>query len=142
MTKGPLTFGGLPGDDKQPTKGKAVEITDEEMEMTIPKPVGYHILIAMPDVEETFGDSGLVKAQKTMNTESLLSMVGVVIDMGNEAYGDKTRFPSGPWCKVGDFVMFRSNSGTRFKVAGKEFRLMNDDSIEAVVENPTAIKSV
>ena len=69
-------------------------------------------------------------------------MVGLVVDMGTEAYGDEARFPNGPWCKQGDYVMFRSNSGTRFKVGGKEFRLMNDDSIEAVVADPSAISTV
>ena len=114
---------------------------EEVTEVAIPRPVGYHLLIAMPEVEEAF-ESGIIKAAKTVHHESLLSMVGAVIDMGTEAYSDTTRFPNGPWCKVGDYVMFRSNSGTRFKIGGKEFRLMNDDSIEAVVEDPKAIKTV
>lgn len=110
-------------------------------EEVIPKPVGYHLLIAMPEVKETY-ESGIVKSAKTMHQEHLLSMVGVVIDMGTEAYTDTSRFPNGPWCKVGDYVMFRSNSGTRFKVGDKEMRLMNDDSIEAVVSDPTSIATV
>ena len=68
-----------------------------------------------------------------------MSIMGAVIDMGESAYSDEERFPSGPWCKVGDYVMFRMNTGTRFKVNGKEFRLMNDDSIEAVVPDPRGI---
>jgi co-chaperonin GroES (HSP10) len=122
--------------------GKKEEPTEAQLENQIPRPVGYHLLIAMPEVEETFGDSGLVKANKTMHHESIMSMVGAVLDMGNQAYKDESRFPHGPWCEVGDFVMFRANSGTRFKVGGKEFRLMNDDSIEAVVADPTAIKNI
>lgn len=116
--------------------------TDEELELLIPVPVGYHLLIAMPKVEETFGDSGIVKASQTMNTEHLLSMVGLVLDMGKECYMDEKRFPNGPWCEKGNYVMFRSNSGTRFTVAGQEYRLLNDDSIEAVVADPSAIKHV
>lgn len=111
----------------------------EEM---IPKPVGYHLLIAMPEVKETFGDSGLIKSSKTIHHESIMSMVGLVVDMGGQAYQDKDRFPTGPWCQVGDYVMFRANSGTRFKIGSKEFRIMNDDSIEAVVEDPNQIKSI
>ena len=115
-----------------------VVVTDEEMEQQIPKPVGYRVLIALPTIEETY-DSGIVKADRTLNEERILSTMGIVLDMGGEAYSDKERFPIGPWCKVGDFVMFRPNSGTRFKVNGQELRLLNDDSIEAVVPDPKGI---
>lgn len=113
-------------------------LTDEEFEAQLPKPVGYRLLIVLPKVEETY-DSGLVKADQTRNAEQILSMMGAVIDMGEQAYADKDRFPTGPWCKVGDFVMFRPNSGTRFKVNGQEYRLLNDDSIEAVVPDPRGV---
>lgn len=105
----------------------------------IPKPVGYHLLVMMPEVEETYGGSGLIKAAKTVNEETVLNMVGVVVAMGDQAYSDKERFPTGAWCEVGDFVVFRSNSGTRFKVEGQEYRILNDDSIEATVSDPRAI---
>lgn len=113
-------------------------ITDEEFEAQLPKPVGYRLLIVLPKVEETY-DSGLVKADQTKHAEQVLSMMGAVIDMGDQAYSDKDRFPTGPWCNVGDFVMFRPNSGTRFKVNGNEYRLLNDDSIEAVVPDPRGV---
>jgi co-chaperonin GroES (HSP10) len=115
-----------------------VVVTDDEMEQQIPKPVGYRVLIALPTIEETY-DSGIVKADRTLNEERILSTMGIVLDMGGEAYSDKERFPNGPWCKIGDFVMFRPNSGTRFKVNGQELRLLNDDSIEAVVPDPKGI---
>ena len=115
-----------------------VVVTDEEMEQQIPKPVGYRVLIALPTIEETY-DSGIVKADRTLNEERILSTMGIVLDMGAEAYSDKERFPTGPWCKIGDFVMFRPNSGTRFRVNGQELRLLNDDSIEAVVPDPKGI---
>lgn len=112
------------------------------IEAALPQPVGYHILVAMPEVEETFGESGLLKANKTIHEEGILSMVALVLDMGDQAYSDKSRFPTGAWCKEGDYVMFRPHTGTRFKVAGKEFRLINDDSIEAVVPNPNLISRI
>lgn len=115
------------------------EQEQKELEEAIPKPTGYHVLIALPNVEETFGDSGLVKASSTVREEYILSTVGVVLDMGDQAYNDKDRFPTGPWCKVGDYVMFRANTGTRFKLGKQEYRLMNDDSIQAVVPNPRMI---
>lgn len=115
-----------------------VAVTDEEMEQQIPKPVGYRVLIALPTIEDKY-ESGIVKAERTVNEERILSTMGIVLDMGAEAYTDKERFPNGPWCKVGDFVMFRPNSGTRFKVNGQELRLLNDDSIEAVVPDPKGV---
>ena len=117
---------------------EVVELTDEEMEAQLPKPVGYRLLIALPQVEETF-DSGIIKADRTVYEEKILTVVGLVLDMGNEAYSDKDRFPNGPWCKVGDYVMFRANTGTRFLFNGVEYRLMNDDSIEAVVTDPRGV---
>lgn len=117
---------------------QAVALADDELEQQLPKPIGYKILIALPKVEQTY-ESGLVKAEKTMYYEQVLSVVGAVLDMGEQAYKDPDRYPTGPWCKVGDFVMFRSNSGTRFKVDGVEYRLINDDSIEAIVDDPRGI---
>ena len=120
------------------TEQTEVQLTEEEVEPQLPKPVGYMVLVALPKVEEAY-ESGIIKADRTKHEEYILSTMGAVIDMGAEAYGDKERFPNGPWCKVGDFVMFRPNTGTRFKVNGAEYRLMNDDSIQAVVADPRGI---
>tara|TARA_R100001086_G_scaffold196444_1_gene113190 strand:- start:182 stop:565 length:384 start_codon:yes stop_codon:yes gene_type:complete len=117
-------------------------LIDDDLELELPIPVGYRLLIAMPDVEETFGDSGIIKSSKEIHLDTVMSTIGLVLDVGEEAYSDKDRFPSGPWCKQGDYVMFRMNTGTRFKVRGKEYRLMNDDSIEAVVADPRGITRV
>ena len=117
-------------------------VSTVQLEDMIPQPTGYHVLVAMPQVEETYGDSGLVKSAKTMQHDNILSMVGLCVDMGDQAYADEEKFPTGPWCKQGDYVMFRTNSGTRFMVAGQEYRLMNDDSIEAVVQDPSGITRV
>ena len=110
-----------------------------DLEALIPTPVGYRVLIALPNVEETYGESKLVKAEKTKHEEYILSTIGLVLDMGEQAYADTDRFSTGPWCKPGDYVMFRANTGTRFKIGSQEYRLMNDDSIEAVVPEPRAI---
>ena len=115
-----------------------VQISDEELEAQLPKPVGYRLLIALPKVEETY-ESGIIKADKTVFEEKILTVVGLVLDIGDQAYKDETRFPGGPWCKVGDYVLFRANTGTRFKVNGVEYRIMNDDSIEAVVADPRGV---
>ena len=119
---------------------KAVELTEEEFEAQLPKPVGYRVLVALPSVEETFDGSDLIKATTTKHHEYIMSIIGLVIDVGDQCYADKERFPTGPWCKTGDYVMFRANTGTRFTVDGLEYRLMNDDSIEAVVDDPRGIQ--
>jgi co-chaperonin GroES (HSP10) len=113
-------------------------VTDEELEAQLPVPVGYKLLIALPTIEDTY-DSGLVKAENTKHVEQVLSMIGLVLDMGPQAYSDPERYPNGPWCEVGDYVLFRTNTGTRFRFNGTEYRLMNDDSIEAVVSDPQGI---
>lgn len=114
-------------------------VTDDELEAQLPKPVGYKLLIALPQIEETLGEMGIIKAQKTIHEEMLMTVTGLVLDMGEQAYADKDRYPNGPWCKVGDYVVFRANSGTRVKVNGVEYRLMNDDSIDAVITDPRGV---
>ena len=118
---------------------EAEAITEDRLEDMLPLPVGYRVLIALPQVKETFEDTDLVKSSTTMHEEHVMSIIGLVVDIGGQAYVDKDRFPTGAWCKQGDYVMFRANSGTRFRIGGTEYRLMNDDSIEAVVPEPTSI---
>ena len=112
--------------------------TAEEKATQLPEPVGYHILVALPEAEEKY-DSGLIKADETRRFEEVLATVFFVVKVGPDAYKDKDKFPSGPWCKQGDFVLARPNSGTRLKIHGREFRLLNDDTIEAVVDDPRGI---
>ena len=119
---------------------EVIKLTDEELEVQLPRPVGYRVLIALPDVEETFENTKVLKTTTEMRNEHVMSIIGLVVDMGDQAYQDTDRFGDTPWCKVGDYVMFRANSGTRFKVDGKEYRLMNDDSIEAVVTDPRGVQ--
>jgi len=126
-------------EQKRKLKIEEQEAKEVVLEEQIPKPVGYRILIALPNIEETFGGSGLLKSEKTMRDEYILSMIGLVLDMGDQAYSDTDRFPNGPWCQRGDYIMFRANSGTRFKVGKQEYRLLNDDSVEAVVDDPSKV---
>ena len=107
----------------------------------LPDPKGYKILINLPE-PETASEGGILKAQETIEAEEVGSIIGFVIKLGPDAYSDKSRFPSGAYCKEGDFIMMRSYSGTRFKVANKEFRLINDDSVEAVIEDPRGLMKV
>lgn len=112
--------------------------TAEEKARQVPDPSTYHILCVLPEIDEQY-ESGLVKAGQTMHYEEVLSPVLFVVKVGPDAYKDTTRFPSGPSCKVGDFILVRPNTGTRIKIHGKEFRIINDDSVEAVVQDPRGI---
>jgi len=126
-------------EQKRKLKIEEQQAQEVVLEEQIPKPVGYRILIALPNIEETYGESGLLKSEKTMRDEYILSMIGLVLDMGEQAYSDTDRFPTGPWCERGNYVMFRANSGTRFRVGKQEYRLINDDSVEAVVDDPSKV---
>jgi co-chaperonin GroES (HSP10) len=115
--------------------------TDEEKAKQLPEPVGYRILCALPDAEKTY-ESGIIKADTTLHFEEVLSTVFFVVKMGPDCYKDPARFPNGPWCKVGDFILARPNTGTRLKIHGREFRIINDDSVEGIVQDPRGITRV
>lgn len=111
----------------------------EEKARQLPKPSGYHILCAVPEVEEEY-DSGIIKADETVRFEELLTTVLFVVELGPDCYLDKGKFPTGPWCKKGDLILVRPNTGSRLVIHGKDFRLINDDSVEGVVQDPRGIR--
>lgn len=125
--------------------GKAVDLTslinksDEEKATQLPKPSGYRILCAIPEMEKEY-ESGIIKADETVRIEETLTTVLFVVDLGPDCYADKTRFPNGPWCQKGDFILTKPYAGSRLVIHGREFRIINDDSIEAVVADPRGIK--
>ena len=116
-----------------------MDTSAEEKAKQLPKPQGYRILCAIPDVDKEF-DSGILKADETVRYDELLTTVLFVVELGPDCYQDKARFPNGPWCKKGDFVLVRPNAGTRLVIHDREFRIINDDSVEAVVDDPRGIK--
>lgn len=109
-----------------------------ELKELLPKPAGYRLLIAMPGAQEKVGN--IYMPDDLRDREKTASIYGNVIAVGPDAYKDQTKFPNGPWCQEGDWVIFRSYSGTRFKVKGQEFRLINDDTVEGVAEDPRNIE--
>ena len=113
----------------------------EEKAKQVPDPVTYHLLCVLPEANEEY-EGGLLKASQTMHFEELLSPVLFVAKIGPDAFKDEKRFPSGPSCKVGDFVIVRPNSGTRMKIHGTEWRLLNDDAVEAVIEDPRGVQRI
>lgn len=117
----------------------ADRVVDQEVLDKLPKPTGYKLLVAMPSVEDKT-EGGVFIPDDLKALEQTASIVGLVVRMGPEAYADKGKFPGGPWCKEEDYVIFRSYSGTRFKIGKQEFRIINDDTVEATVDDPRAYK--
>jgi co-chaperonin GroES (HSP10) len=112
--------------------------TDEKKAKQLPDPSGYRILCAIPEIDDKY-DSGIIKSDITLQHEELLTTVLFVVKMGPDCYKDPSRFASGPWCKEGDFILVRPHAGTRLKIHGREFRIINDDSVEGVVQDPRGI---
>ena len=119
---------------------------NEEVLNMLPEPKGYRLLIAIPKKDETFKDTKILIAESERKKEEIASIVGLVVKVGPEAYQDPDKFPTGPWCKEGDFIIMRSYSGTRFKVetpqGDQEFRIINDDTVEAVVADPRVVTRI
>lgn len=126
-----------------PTTEEVEALTPEVKAKQLPEPKGYHILCMVPKADEKFSADGkIVKAESVQKVDEITTQVLFVVKLGDLAYKDQSRFPTGPWCKEGDFVITRAYAGTRFKVHGVEMRLLNDDSIEATVEDPRGINRV
>ena len=118
---------------------KILNTQPEDKAKQLPRPSGYRILCAIPDVEKEF-ESGLIKADETIMLEETLTTVLFVVAMGPDCYKDTARFPTGPYCKEGDFILIRPNAGSRLVIHGKEFRVINDDSVEGVVDDPRGVR--
>ena len=130
-----LLIGTNPDD---PNEATVLPDTDERKAKQLPDPSGYRILCGIPNIEEQY-ESGILKSDLTLQHEELLTTVLFVVKMGPDCYKDAARFPSGPWCREGDFILVRPHAGTRLKIHGREFRIINDDSVEGVVEDPRGI---
>lgn len=127
-------------DAKEEAEIKAIvgDATEVEKAAQLPKPSGYRILCAIPEQEKEL-ESGIILADEYLRMQEILTTVLFVVELGPDCYADKERFPSGPWCKKGDFVLVRPNAGTRLVIHGREFRIINDDSVEGVVDDPRGI---
>jgi co-chaperonin GroES (HSP10) len=130
-----LLIGTNPDD---PNEATVLPDTDDRKAKQLPDPSGYRILCGIPNIEEQY-ESGILKSDLTLQHEELLTTVLFVVKMGPDCYKDAARFPSGPWCREGDFILVRPHAGTRLKIHGREFRIINDDSVEGVVEDPRGI---
>ena len=115
---------------------KSKQITKESTKL--PQPTGWRILVLPFKMgEKTKG--GILMGQDTLEKQQVASQCGNVLAMGPDCYRDKDRYKQGPWCKVGDWVMFARYAGSRIKIEGGEVRLLNDDEILATIKNPEDI---
>ena len=110
----------------------------DETATQLPTPTGYKILCAVPKADDKFGDT-LVKPSEVARVEEQTTIVLFVLKLGPDAYKDKAKFPSGRWCKERDFIITRAYQGTRVKIHGHEFRIINDDTVDAVVDDPRGV---
>ena len=117
---------------------KIKEAKESRVAHQLPDPKGWKILVALPEVK-TQTEGGIYMPDSLSSAEHTASIVGCVLKLGPLAYGDENKFPTGPWCKEGDWIVMRSYSGTRIRVHDQELRLINDDTGEAVVEDPRGV---
>ena len=115
---------------------KTKKVTNESFKL--PQPTGWRILI-LPFKMNDKTKGGVYLGESTLEKQQVGSQCGNVLAVGPDAYGDKERFPDGPWCKVGDWVMFARYAGSRIKIEGGEVRLLNDDEVLATIKNPEDI---
>jgi co-chaperonin GroES (HSP10) len=125
----------------QPVDAPEAEADNETKASALPTPVGHKLLCVVPEVDAKIAGTelDLVRDTATLRQEEHATTVLFVLRMGPSAYKDPERFPTGSWCKEGDFVLVRTYSGTRFKIFGKEFRVINDDQVECVVQDPRGL---
>ena len=112
------------------------EVTKEKTKL--PKPTGWRMLV-LPFRMDEKTKGGILLGGETIDRQQVASQCGNVLAMGDACYRDKERYPSGPWCKVGDWVIFARYAGSRIQIEGGEIRLLNEDEILATVKNPEDI---
>lgn len=110
----------------------------EEYVSSLPQPVGYRLLIR-PFAGRQKTKGGILLSDQTIETVQATTVIGLVIKMGNLCYRDKEKFPLGPWCKEGQFVMYGRYAGSRFKNKWGEHKILNDDEVIGVINNPEDI---
>jgi len=112
------------------------EVTKDSTKL--PQPTGWRIIV-LPFKMDEKTKGGVVLAESTLERQQVASQCGLVLAMGPQCYKDTERYPTGPWCKVNDWVVFARYAGSRIQIEGGEIRLLNDDEILATVQNPEDI---
>ena len=117
-------------------KSESKKVTNEKEKL--PQPTGWR-LIVLPFKMDEKTKGGIIMNESTLEKQQVASQCGNVLAMGPQCYKDKERYPEGPWCKVGDWVIFARYAGSRIQIEGGEIRLLNEDEILATIKNPEDI---
>tara|TARA_R110000796_G_scaffold104855_1_gene214772 strand:- start:3095 stop:3556 length:462 start_codon:yes stop_codon:yes gene_type:complete len=112
---------------------------DQSLIEKLPEPTGYRILI-LPFVHKSVTKGGIHLADSYLEKERLGTNVGFVVSLGPDAYKDNNKFPNGAWCQERDWIIFGRYAGARIKIDGGDLRLLNDDEVLAVVNNPEDVQ--
>ena len=121
----------------EPVKPVEKDLANEEA-TKLPQPTGWRLLV-LPFRMNEKTKGGVLLGQETIERQQVGSQCGNVLAMGPDCYSDKDRFTEGPWCKVGDWIIFARYAGSRIEIEGGEVRLLNDDEVLATVQDPTDI---
>lgn len=120
-------------ENKEKDKGPAME--------RVPQATGWRmVILPYQGVEKTKG--GLLLTDKAIEEQQLTTNVGLILSMGSDAYADKNKFPNGPWCEKGDWVVFAKYAGSRVRIEGGEIRILNDDEILAKLKDPKDVLTI
>ena len=112
---------------------------DESLIEKLPAPTGYRLLI-LPFSQKSMTKGGIMLAESTLEKERLATNVGFVVAVGPDAYKDPNKFPNGAWCQERDWIIFGRYAGARIKIDGGDLRLLNDDEVLAVIDNPEDVQ--
>ena len=119
-----------------------VERVDEtnvaDIKDELPQPSGWRLLV-LPFTPKEKTKGGIIIAQESLDKARIATNCGYVVKMGPMAYGDKEKFPTGPWCKEKDWVIFARYAGSRLPIEGGEVRLLNDDEVLGTINNPESV---
>ena len=123
---------------EEPHAKRLDENNIKDVEDQLPKPVGYRILV-LPFTPKEKTKGGIIIAQESLDKARIATNCGYVVKMGPMAYGDKEKFPTGAWCKQGDWVIFARYAGSRLPIEGGEVRLLNDDEVLGTIKDPESV---
>ncbi len=116
-------------------------LIDKSLKERIPSPTGWRIVV-LPYKGKAKTSGGVYLPDQVIETNEISTTVGYVLKVGDLAYKDKQKFPTGPWCKEGDWIMFARYAGSRFKIEGGEVRILNDDEILASILDPEDVINI
>lgn len=117
------------------------ELIDKSIIERMPSPTGWRLLV-LPYRGKGKSEGGIIIPEAVRDDAQIQTVVGYVFKTGPLAYKDKEKFPSGPWCEEGDWVIFARYAGSRFRIEGGEVRILNDDEILACIDDPDDILSL